>query len=131
MIRPKEVMQTNEIVCDHCNTIFLYDDTDITYGEYGTKGFTCPDCGEWIAVDWDRHLPPTYPTTFSHNNGVPLSDEEINKYVQEVVNALKDKEMKAGEFATVGCGDTMVIGLKFEDEEDIYVLKNYWEDIVV
>lgn len=130
MIRYKNEPITHEVNCDQCGETFLYDDEDVGIGEYGTKGFTCPKCGEWVVTDWDRHLPPTYPVTFSHNDGIPLSDAEINEYVQRVVDVLKNKEMNAGEFAIAGSGDTMVIGLKFEDEEDIYVCKNYWEDCV-
>ena len=51
-------------------------------------------------------------------------DEEINKHVKQVKKALKRKGV---DFAHAGTGDTIVIGVKYDDGfNDIYVAKNYY-----
>ena len=51
-------------------------------------------------------------------------DEESNKYVKQVKKALKRKGV---DFAHAGTGDTIVIGVKYDDGfNDIYVAKNYY-----
>ena len=58
-----------------------------------------------------------------------LSNEEVQQYVDKVVQ--KCECLKAGEFTFAATGDTMVIGLKFEDETDIIVAKDYYEDAIM
>lgn len=47
-----------------------------------------------------------------------------------IVKRTLQQERKIGEYTLAGVGDTMVFGFKFEDEDVIYVAKNYWEDSV-
>lgn len=91
----------------------------------------CPNCDEPIVLE---HIEPfTFPDTFYHfstsEGAVYLSDDEVQKYVNIVKRKLQ-QECQVGEYAFTGTGDTMVFGFKFEDEDVIYVAKNYWEDSV-
>lgn len=122
-IPPKKI----EATCEYCNEAYLVDKEDIKVAVWGFEGFECPECGRFVTVSDKRTIPPTYPTTFmSHEDAVHISDEEINKFVEKTATVLKS--LSPGEFSITGTGDTMVFGLKFEDEENIYVCRDYSED---
>lgn len=116
------------ITCESCGAELEYEDSDLKIGLWGCKGFDCPECGEFVFCS-DRVVEPKYPDTFwIPKNAKGLNDEEINTLLNRVVESLK--KCKAGEFSMSGTGDTMVIGLKFEDEEEYYVCKNAATDEV-
>lgn len=91
----------------------------------------CPNCNWSIATE---HIEPfTFPNTFyrfgASEDAVCLSDDRVQEYVDIVKCKLK-QECKVGDFVMTGTGDTMIFGFKFEDEDVIFVAKNYWEDNV-
>lgn len=117
--------------CPHCNYTISYTEDEIDRVENDGFGVMCPNCNEPIVLE---HIEPfTFPDTFYHfgasEGAVCLSDDEVQKYV-DIVKRNLQQECKVGDFAMTGAGDTMVFGFKFEDEDVIYVAKNYWEDSV-
>lgn len=46
----------------------------------------------------------------------------VNKVVDNI------KKADVGDFYTMATGDTMVVALKYEDNVDVIVAKDYWED---
>ena len=93
-------------------------------------GVCCPHC-EGI-VETEHIVPFTFPDTFYYfdpNKTCKLTNEETQNYVDTIKRKIQ-QECKVGEFAFTGSGDTMVFGFKFEDEDVIYVAKNYWSDSV-
>ena len=81
-----------------------------------------------------EHIEPfTFPNTFCYygekDGAIPLTNEQVQKYVNIVKHALQ-QETQVGEYTSAGSGDTMVFGFKFEDEDLIYVTKNYWVDSI-
>lgn len=59
---------------------------------------------------------------FDKNDGVKLSNEEIQDMIDEVMSNLR----KEGDNSYVATGDTIVFGFRCEgDDIDIYVCKNY------
>lgn len=122
-IPPKKI----EATCEYCNETYLVDKEDIKAGVWGFEGFECPECGHFVTASDKRTILPTYPTTFMfHEDAVHISDEEIDGFVNKVATTLKT--LAPGEFTIAGTGDTLVFGLKFEDEENIYVCRDYSED---
>lgn len=47
-----------------------------------------------------------------------------------IVKRKIQQELKVGEYTFTGTGDIMVFGFKMEDEDVIFVAKNYWKDSV-
>lgn len=130
----KPIQPPNEVTCDNCGAVLCYEPTDVRIGYMGCEVVDCPECGEDVLVSEKRVAPPNFPITFHHTDpygkGVKnLSDGEIQQYVDRVVE--QTKQLKAGEFTYTGTGDTMVIGLKHEDETDIIVAKGYYEDAII
>lgn len=116
------------ITCESCGAELEYEDSDLKVGLWGCKGFDCPECGEFVFCS-DRVAEPKYPDTFwIPKNPKKIEDKEINILLGQVVKSLKNCEV--GEFTMSGTGDTMVIGLKFEDKEEYYVCKNAATDEV-
>lgn len=117
--------------CPHCQYTISYTEDEVDRVENDSLGVICPNCNESIVT---KHVEPfTFPDSFycfNQNDGaVALSNEET----QHCVNIVKYKlrqECQVGEYTFTGSGDTMVFGFKFEDEDVIYVAKNYWEDSV-
>ena len=117
--------------CPHCQYIISYTEDEIEHVDDESMGVYCPHCGGVIETE---HIEPfTFPDTFYHfgtsEGAVCLSDDKVREYVNIVKRKLQ-QECQVGEYAFIGSGDTMVFGFRFEDEDVIYVAKNYWEDSV-
>lgn len=127
----KEADYPKRIVCDHCGAELEYNEEDEHNGLWGMKCVTCPVCGEEIFVSEHRAIQPTWGVTFNHTDeisAVKLKDEEIQEMVDKCYERLMSPEWKAGEFYITMMGDTLVFGVKFEDEVNVYVTRDYWED---
>ena len=117
--------------CPHCQYTISYTEDEVERVDDDGLGVICPNCNESIVLE---HVEPfTFPDTFYHfgvdEGSVCLSDDEVQRYV-DIVKRRLQQECQVGEYAFTGTGDTMVFGFRFEDEDVIYVAKNYWEDSV-
>ena len=131
-----EVIEKRPIIttCPHCQYTISYTEDEVERVDDDGLGVICPNCNEPIVLE---HVEPfTFPDTFYHfgsgdDGNLPhiLSDEETQRYV-DIVKRRLQQECQVGEYAFTGTGDTMVFGFRFEDEDVIYVAKNYWEDSV-
>lgn len=134
IIAPPETKSKTEPIittCPHCQYTISYTEDEVERVDDDGLGIICPNCNESIILE---HIEPfTFPDTFYHfgasEGAVCLSDDEVQHYV-DIVKRKLQQECKVGEYAFAGIGDTMVFGFKFEDEDVIYVAKNYWEDSV-
>lgn len=120
--------------CPHCQYAISYTEDEVEHVTNDGVGVLCPNCNKPVVTELIE--PFTFPKTFYHfgsgdDGNLPhiLSDEETQHYV-DIVKRTLQQERKVGEYTFTGTGDTMVFGFKFEDEDVIYVAKNYWEDSV-
>ena len=130
---PESQFQNEPIVttCPHCQYTISYTEDEVGRVENESMGVICPQCNGVIETE---HIEPfTFPDTFYHfgtsESAVCLSDDEVQHYV-DIVKRKLQQECQVGEYASTGSGDTMVFGFKFEDEDEIIVAKNYWEESV-
>lgn len=134
IISPPESQPQNEPIittCPHCQYTISYTEDEVDRVDNESMGVICPHCGGVVETE---HIEPfTFPDTFYHfgisKGSVCLSDDEVQKYVN-IVKCKLQQECQVGEYTSAGSGDTMVFGFKFEDEDEIIVAKNYWEDSV-
>lgn len=134
IVAPPEIKpKTDPIIttCPHCQYTISYTEDEVERVENDGLGVICPNCNESIVLE---HIEPfTFPDTFYHfgtsEGAVCLSDDEVQRYV-DIVKRRLQQECQVGEYAFTGSGDTMVFGFRFEDEDVIFVAKNYWEDSV-
>ena len=138
IVAPPENESTNKrpitTTCPHCQYTISYTEDEVERVDDDGLGVICPNCNEPIVLE---HVEPfTFPDTFYHfgsgdDGNLPhiLSDEETQRYV-DIVKRRLQQERNVGEYAFAGSGDTMVFGFKMEDEDIIFVAKNYWEDSV-
>lgn len=115
--------------CPNCKYTISYTEDEVERVSNDGLGVMCPNCDEPIVLE---HVEPfTFPDTFYHfgtsEGAVCLSDDEVQEYVNIVKRTLQ-QERKIGEYTFAGIGDTMVFGFKMEDEDLIFVAKDYWED---
>lgn len=100
----------------------------------GCEYVTCPACNKETMVNDKRIVPPTWKATFDHNyvgNGaVEVYDHEIGEYINKAVKVLCSDKYKPGEFYMVETGNVLIVGLKWEDNVDIYVTRDCWEDSI-
>lgn len=117
--------------CPYCHYTISYTEDEVERVSNEGLGVMCPNCNELIVLE--RIEPFTFPDTFYHfgaNEGaVCLSDDEVQSYV-DIVKRKLQQELEVDEYTFAGTGDTMVFGFKFEDEDEIIVAKNYWEESV-
>lgn len=132
----KNEVETSEypkrIVCDHCGAELEYDKDDEFVGLWGMKCITCPECNEDCFVSDHRVEPPNWKTTFDHTNSdsaVAIDDEEIQEYIDKCYARLTSDEWKSGDHYLTGSGDTMIFGVKYEDEIRVFVTRDYYEDV--
>ena len=114
--------------CPHCQYTISYMEDEVERVDNEGVGVLCPNCEEPIVTK--RIKPFTFPDTFYHfgtNETSKLTNEETQHYV-DIVKRKLQQECQVGEYAFTGSGDTMVFGFKFEDEDEIIVAKNYWEE---
>ena len=134
IIAPPEPQSHNEPIittCPHCQYTISYTEDEVERVNNDGVGVLCPNCNEPIVLE---HIEPfTFPDTFYHfgtsEGAVCLSDDAVQEYVTIVKRRLQ-QECQIAEYTFTGTGDTMVFGFKFEDEDVIYVAKNYWEDSI-
>ena len=120
-----EVEKEEIRTCLECDTLIGFEDKDIEVGEFGCLYITCPKCKEKVWLDDKKGLKLTcknieYPRHFHFpKNAVPVNDTEIQKEVKKIA-----KYVPEGSFNIFSTGDTLIIGLDFEEEIEIYVCKN-------
>lgn len=131
----KNEVETSEypkrIVCDHCDAELEYDKDDEFIGLWGMKCITCPECNEDCFISDHRVEPPNWKVTFDHINSATakeLKNEDIQEYIDNCYKYLMN-EAKPGDFYMTGSGDTMVFGFRYEDTVDLYVTRDYYEDV--
>lgn len=117
------------VSCEVCGAELEVEETDMKYGEYGLWYIVCPVCGDSVYIDGvEMKVTPDnmlYPKRFkSFEHGVPLSQEETQRYARAAYKALLDSDLSV-DFAHTGAGDTVVIGVKNADGIEIYVAKKY------
>lgn len=98
----------------------------------GCEYVTCPACGSETMVSDQRVHPPAWKVTFYHTStetgAVDIEDIKIKEYVDKAVKYLCSDEWKPGEFYYAEIGNLLVLGIKWEDNVDIFVTKDYWKD---
>lgn len=129
--RYQDKEQEYEIICPHCKSKLAYTSNDIAHDESGDKYIYCGVCEEEIFL-FDNDKTPTidtiqYPKDFySFKNGVPMKDDEINKWVKECINDLS----KDTDFSYIASGDTIVFAYKPDRDlpsATVTVAKKYQE----
>ena len=127
VVAVKKEKSKEEIICPTCENLLLYEKEDVKIGYLGCESITCPECGTEMLTTGERVMPPTFPQTFLHfGDGTKASDKDIQEMVNKVVDNIKTAEV--GDFYNISVGDTMVVALKYEDNIDVIVTKDYWED---
>lgn len=130
---PKSQPQNEPIIttCPNCQYTISYTEDEVEHIDNESMGVICPHCGGVVETE---HVEPfTFPDTFYHfgvsEDAVCLSDDRVQEYVDIVKHKLR-QECQVGEYTFTGSGDTMVFGFKMEDEDVIFVAKNYWSDSI-
>ena len=127
----KEADYPKRIICDHCGAELEYDRDDEFVGLWGMKYITCPECMKDVFVSDHRVEPPNWKATFDHINSATakeLKNEDIQEYIDSCYKYLMN-EAKPGDFYMTGSGDTMVFGFRYEDTVDLYVTRDFYEDV--
>ena len=132
VINPDE-FKPSRVTCATCQSKLIIDETDLTVGEYGCYGWTCPCCGDWNGIERSIDLKPAtvkYPQHFgSYGNGKQLDEDEITDMVRYCASRL-DKD---NDFVYSAAGDTFVFAYKSDEdysEATVIVAKKYQETLV-
>lgn len=127
----KEADYPKRIICDHCGAELEYDKDDEFIGQWGIRAVCCPECMGDVFVSDHRIEPPNWKATFDHINSATakeLKNEDIQEYINNCYKYLMN-EAKPGDSYMTGSGDTMVFGFRYEDTVDLYVTRDYYEDV--
>lgn len=121
-------------ICDECGAELEYDKEDVHIGWMGYECVTCPACDKETAVSEGRVMPPTWKTTFFHSyaakGALDVCNQTVGEYIAKTTEILCSDKIKPGEFYITKTGNLLIIGLKWNDNIEIYVTKDYWEDTV-
>lgn len=113
------------ITCAKCNSELIAEEEDTYIGALGCRYVKCPCCGEENMLDDGITLtkdnlsfPKHY---FSFKNGVKLSNKEVDKYVKECIEALRNSTDNNFYATQTGTGDTHVFVFKYDGDEEYFV----------
>lgn len=118
---------TQEIICEHCNSVFEIDNSDIITPVDDDEYVCCPCCNRKVYL----YEPNTkdnirFPTSYYHfENGADIIDEEIDEWVRKCIEWLEENPEESYKY--IGSGNTFVVVFNHEDEYYIVVTKNYFE----
>lgn len=117
--------------CPHCQYTISYTEDEVERVDNDAMGIYCPQCGGAITT---KHIEPfTFPDTFFYfggENATKLNNDEIQKIINITKRELQ-QDLKTGEYTLISKGDTIVLGFKEEDEDEIFVIKNYWQESII
>lgn len=135
VIKKSEIVEKNEYpkrtFCDHCGAELEYEKDDEFIGLWGIRAVHCPECHEDTWVGEKREATPQWCSTFDHTDystAKELDGKEIQELVDRCYEKLTSDNWDAGDHYITQCGDTMVFGVKYEDEINVYVTQDFWED---
>ena len=121
--------QEYEITCPHCMSKLAYTFDDIVSDRFEGEYLYCGVCDKEIYLDDGIPTAETiqYPKDFfTYADGVPIKDDEINKWVKECVNDLDDDTS----YSLRATGNTVVFAYKSDEdasEATVIVAKKYQE----
>lgn len=127
--RYNDKQQEYEITCPHCMSKLAYTFGDIVTNRFEGEYLYCGACNKEIYLDDEIPTADTiqYPKDFfSYADGVPIKDDEINKWVKECVNDLDDDTS----YSLRASGDTVIFAYKSSEdasEATVIVAKKYQE----
>lgn len=131
--RPIGITSRWNVVCNNCESEFIADKEDTYIGALGCRYVKCPCCGEENDLDdgiilttENLSFPKHY---FSFKNAVKLSDNDVDRYVKECIEALRNSKDKNFYATHTGTGDTHVFVFKYDGDEEyvVYVGKGGYE----
>lgn len=122
-----------KVICEHCESEIELEENDVEVGKLGLYYFNCPCCGELSDIDDGINLTSEnleFPKHYYHfGGGVHISENEINRYVKECINSLRNSTDENFYHTCTGSGDTIVHVSRYDDDENfvINVCRNYYE----
>lgn len=127
----KENEVSEEYICEECNSVFEYNDSDIWIDSKNDECVTCPCCNHSCIVN----VPITeknieFPKSFyefggNNTKSVNISDSEITKNIKECISWLKKNPNKP--YRYIAYGNMFLCVFNHEDEYYIMVTKNYFD----
>lgn len=114
------------VQCEHCGRQIAYYEDEVEDGV-----IICPNCEEEIYVD-PAKKPFVWPGGFYHCSAFDGAAYVTDKETQaEVDNMLQNLQKSAiGDHSTWASGDTLIIGIHYEDGIQIYVTKDYYDQFL-
>lgn len=134
----QEANNTIRCTCEWCGSILDVDITKDVIKCRGLRYFKCPCCKEDSYSDELNDSFPnkndvSFPEDYFHygddSNTYKVSDDEINKYVKQIIDEFDENDDDEDYFRSVSTGDTIVFVVKNIGENlyNSYVCKNYYE----
>lgn len=123
-------------VCENCESEIELDEVDVEEGEFGLYKFICPCCGKESFADCGITLtsenvsfPKHY---FCSEDGINISDDEINKMVKKCIETLRNSNDKDVYSTFTEIGNTFVFVQRFDGDEnfEVVVSKDYYDTII-
>lgn len=130
-VRPKPRIEKVNLKCENCGSVLEVSREDTHIGWLGLPHVTCPCCNyemdieefEDDAIDICASN-VKYPTHFTVSSkdfrAIEISDEEINKWIQQGIEYFRGNKDEYYYFT--GSGNTLVHIYRFEGDEEYYVV---------
>lgn len=119
-------------ICEHCGSEIELEENDVEIGQFGLYYFNCPCCGDnsymndGINLTSDNLNFPKHYYYFTNKKNV--SNEEINQYVKQCINTLRNSIENDFHHTSISTGDTYVGVRKLDEDKEfcITVAKGYY-----
>lgn len=125
-IKPKPRIEKVNLECENCGSVLEVSREDAHIGYLGLPHVTCPCCIEEFDDDAiDIYASNVkYPTHFTVSSkdfrAIEISDEEINKWIQQGIEYFRGNPEAYSYF--MGSGNSMIHMYKFDEDKEYYVV---------
>ena len=129
--KPKSRIEKVNLECENCGSVLEVSREDVHIGWLGLPFVTCPCCNYEMDVEEfeDDAIDicasnVKYPTHFTVSSqefrAIEISDEEINKWIQQGIEYFRNNPEEYSYF--VASGNSVVHMYKFDGDEEYYVI---------
>ena len=122
-----------EYICEECNSVFQYNDCDISIDADGVESVTCPCCNHRCIVNTPTtedniEFPKSFYQFGINDGAVKIDDDKITSEIKSSIKWLKDHP--DADYRYWATGDTFSCVFNHKDEYYIMVAKNYFDSYI-
>ena len=131
LVNNYDTNSTESWICEHCNSVFEFEENDVLINTDGERVVRCPCCDRICYVNYpvitkdNIKFPKDFYQFGASNNAVEINDDEITSEIKKCISYLEEEPDEP--YRYIAYGNMIVCVFNHEDEYYIMVAKNYFD----